>query len=222
MKKPLSTILLAFILTILFIDVNAQFFQISNDVVLRRADGSVFEMGLIGGLNQPHFSSFDLDNDGLLDLVCLDRSGNKVLTFLNRSKNGVIQYVYDPSYEEFFPQTAEIMILKDYNRDGKPDAWIYSADNTQWDLYRNITFGFPKFQLEYNPILQRAFQVPPFDTIPLRMIKGSFPYIGDVDNDGDIDMLGFLNFGQSNIAFYRNVQVDQSRPFNYVFMNAVE
>lgn len=223
MKQPLSKIFLSFILNILFIGVNAQFFQISNDVVLRRADGSVFEMGLIGGLNQPHFSSFDLDNDGLLDLVCLDRSGNKVLTFLNRSKNGVIQYVYDPSYEDFFPQNAQILVLQDYNRDGKPDAWAYDvSSDPQWYLYRNITFGLPKFQLEYDPIYQRSFQGGDFDTVPLRMIMGSFPYIGDVDGDGDIDMLGFLNFGQSNIAFYRNVQVDQSRPFNSVFMNAVD
>jgi hypothetical protein len=223
MKNKLYTLLFSFIFTILFAPLQAQFFRISQDVVIRNQDGTPFEMALVGGLNQPHFSSFDLDNDGMLDLVCLDRSGNKVLTFMNRSSNGEVRYVYDHSYEDFFPQSAEVMLFADYDRDGKLDAWVYDDFKRRWTIYRNTTFGLPRFELDYDKIGLRIFNpFPDFDTAALGMIKGSFPYIGDVDGDGDIDLVTVLNFNASNMAFYQNQQVEQGKPNNFVFMNAVD
>ena len=41
-----------------------------------------------GGLNNPQFSPVDLNNDGLLDLVIIDRGVDVVLTYLNDNLPG--------------------------------------------------------------------------------------------------------------------------------------
>src|ERR1051326_6298663 len=46
-----------------------------------------------GGVNSPQFSEIDLNQDGILDLFVFDRTGNKIITFLNLGTPNQVSYV---------------------------------------------------------------------------------------------------------------------------------
>jgi len=45
-------------------------------------DGEQLEMPFVGGLDNPQTYTVDLNNDGLNDLVILDRDGNVIVPFI--------------------------------------------------------------------------------------------------------------------------------------------
>ena len=47
-----------------------------------------------GGMNAIQISTIDLNNDQIHDLFVFDKTGNKILTFINTGSN----YLYDPRY----------------------------------------------------------------------------------------------------------------------------
>src|ERR1017187_10109091 len=80
----------------------------------------------VGGLNNPQFSSADLNNDGINDLVIFDRTGNKFLTFINDNKRDTVSYTYAPKYELNFPPITSWALLLDYNHDNIPDLFAHT------------------------------------------------------------------------------------------------
>src|ERR1700757_5260098 len=61
-----------------------------------------------GGLNAPEFSMNDLNGDGIPDLFIFDRSGDKVITFLNDGSHTDTAFHYAPEYERLFPPNLTI------------------------------------------------------------------------------------------------------------------
>ncbi len=188
----------------------AQLYKLSFDPVIRTTNGEVLELALAGGLNQPQFSNMDFNNDGMDDLFVFDRTGAKILVFINESDENGVAYRYDPNYEEFFPKGTEYMILKDYNDDEKPDLWTYSGDSVV--LYKNFTTSYPDFR--QNTDIYALDSVNYVSWNPFRRIshvQGCLPGIEDLDNDGDIDIVTNLNSSGSAMILFLNSTADSGK-----------
>jgi hypothetical protein len=102
--------------------------QYSADYTITVKDIDDIEMKLpwVGGLNNPQFSPVDLDNNGIEDLFIFDRTGNKVLTFINKGGANLIDYIYAPQYESHFPAMESWSLLVDYNCDNIADIFAFT------------------------------------------------------------------------------------------------
>ncbi|MDX2003346.1 MAG: T9SS type A sorting domain-containing protein [Chitinophagales bacterium] len=160
-----------------------------------------------GGFNNPQFSEADLNNDGITDLVVLERgffeaglghSGSRILTFLNAGTPGEIAYTYAPQYEAAFPPLYQWMLMKDYNCDGVAD--IFTTSPGQVDLYLG-SFVNGNLRFDYRGFL-------PYNTFtgPLNIYVSSLdiPAIEDINNDGDLDIVTFQQFGVT-IDYFENL-----------------
>lgn len=154
-----------------------------------------------GGLNGVQYGKIDLNNDGIKDLAGFDRSSGRILCFL---KNGN-KYDYAPQYEKFFPsEVRNFFILKDYNGDGKAD--LFTTGNLGIIAYRNVGTAYPQWEQAVDFISYESFSG---NEVNLQVNFNDYPYIGDIDNDGDIDILNFNFSGiQSRILFYENKSTD--------------
>lgn len=166
---------------------------------------------LSGGLNSPHFSSFDIDNDGDSDLLVFDRTDGKILPFLKVGNPGQPYYEYAPQYEIFFPKGQNFYKSVDINRDGKADIATL-INETRLVLYKNITQAtdsFPKFE-SYGDLYYRNY-FPDGHFIEYNrfvMSKFDLPSFKDIDADGDIDVVTYdpYNLGYT---LYANLQVEK-------------
>ncbi len=152
-----------------------------------------------GGVNNPQFSDIDMNGDGIMDLFIFDRSGNKVLTFLNNGTPNLIDYEYIPEYESKFPEMRGWALLVDYNGDGKKD--IFTSTYTGVKVYRNdydIING-----LQFTLIDSMLFADGSF----IFVSEWDIPAIKDIDGDGDVDILTF-EFTGSLMEYYKNMSIE--------------
>jgi len=157
-----------------------------------------------GGLNGVQYGEIDLNNDGNKDLVGFDRSSGGILCFLKTQS----YYEYAPQYEKFFPsEIRNFCILKDYDGDGETD--LFTAGNLGITAFRNVGTGnIPQWERALNFI---SYQSLSGNEVNLQVNFNDYPYIGDIDKDGDIDILNFNFSGiQSRILFYENKSVDNT------------
>src|ERR1035437_9465687 len=143
--------------------------------------GDTIAFPFAGGLNNPQFSSIDLNGDGIMDLFVFERSTNKVYTFINKGIAGKSSYVYAPQYRHCFPPHLNgWVLLRDYNCDGKND--IFTSLNNSFCVYRN----------DYSAIGGLQFTlVKSFSQNFCYIISADIPAVNDIDNDGDLDILTF-------------------------------
>lgn len=173
-------------------------------------------IGLAGGLNNPQFSTADFNNDGILDLLVYDRSGQIALTFINNGTPNQVDYLYASEYQSNFPQNTErYMLLRDYDGDGIDDLFYF--DRT----IANPTGGMSiaKGSYDGNNKLQFTTVVPLVtysnalgQNIPISILSSDIPEISDIDNDGDLDILAFSAdpLFVRNISWYKNMSVENS------------
>jgi len=155
-------------------------------------NGDSLSLGWGGGFNQPQFSTIDLNFDGEDDLVAFDRSGNRIVPFLNITKNGVHSYRYAPQYVKNFPSVENWMLLADYNCDGKNDIFAYAPggigvyENTSANDTLSFAWALPLHNLrsDYGQGLTNLY-----------IYSTDIPGIKDIDYDGDLDI---FVFGQYN------------------------
>ncbi|MGM0581989.1 MAG: T9SS type A sorting domain-containing protein [Bacteroidota bacterium] len=154
-----------------------------------------------GGLNGVQYGKIDLNNDGIKDLAGFDRSSGRILCFLKSGND----YDYAPQYEKFFPtEIQNFFILKDYDGDGKTD--LFTAGNLGISAFRNVGSGIPKWEKAVEFI---SYESLSGNEVNLQVNFNDYPYIGDIDNDGDLDILNFNFSGvQSRILFYENKSAD--------------
>ncbi len=153
-----------------------------------------------GGFNNPQFSDIDLNGDGIMDLFVFDRSGNRVITFLNKGTPNVVDYKYAPEYQTKFPELASWALLVDYNNDGKKDIYT-STLKKGIKVYRNdysVVDGL-KFTLVDSLLYA--------DGALLYVSEWDLPAIKDIDSDGDIDILTF-NFAGAKMEYYKNLSIE--------------
>lgn len=156
-----------------------------------------------GGFNAVQISKIDLNNDQLEDLFVFDRTGDKVLTFINDGN----QFNYAPQYERFFPNSLRNWaLLRDYNGDNKKD--IFCSVSGGIGVWKNTSVGSNiSFELVTNPFIY-SFQYS--TTTNLYVTASDIPDINDIDGDGDLDVLTFGVLG-TRLEYHKNL----SEELNY-------
>jgi len=169
--------------------------------------GDTLDLGFSAGLNNPVFSSIDLNSDGIQDLFIYEKSGKHILTFLGIAAPGQIKYKYAPEYAAYFPPFPYTginwMLLKDFTCDGKPDLFAGTTTG-KIKVWKNIsTIGSPPvFSLYTNDIKTRY----PFFT-SFAYTTTDLPAFTDVDKDGDLDILTFAGTS-TTVEYHRNYALE--------------
>ena len=141
MKKILLLILFFSLFLNGFSQVIPRYYQ-SNMVAVFDSNNNILQNPFGGGLQFPVFAGIDLNFDWKLDLVIIDRSDDRLLTFINTGNADSIKFEYRPQYESYFPQLLRTIIIKDYNNDGLEDIFAFSQKyNGGFEVHKNISSG---------------------------------------------------------------------------------
>lgn len=160
-----------------------------------------------GGLNNPQFSDGDFNNDGIPDLLIFDRTGNKILTFINHGTANTVDYEYTPEYEAGFPNLINWALLRDYNYDGIPDIFTFTNGPLSFpgvgiQVYRGYYSADNKIQF-VNADSLLLFPNGNF-MVNLYVSAVDIPAIVDVNGDGDLDILTFQITG-GFVMYFENL-----------------
>lgn len=157
-----------------------------------------------GGLNNPVLSNIDLNFDGVQDLFVYEKSGKKILPFVQKLISGNIVREYAPQYAQYFPQEqVNWMLLKDFNCDGKEDIFTGSSTG-RMACYKNMSpAGGPLQFVLYASSLKTKY---PFFT-DMSYTTTDLPALIDVDDDTDLDVLLFSGIS-TTIEFHRNYAME--------------
>ena len=197
MKKLL---IIKFALFLSFEVLAQQGFQQSQDIVVKK-NGLELVNPWAGGANVPQFSPIDLNADNIQDLMIFDKNGDQINCFINNGTEGIVDYHYAPEYNLKFPELEDWVLLRDYNCDNKMD--IFSSHKGGIRVYKNIS---NENELSFELI----------DTIKTNRGSGptnlyvssvDIPHIGDIDYDGDLDILTFGVIG-SHVEWHKNNSIE--------------
>ncbi len=167
-----------------------------SNILLRNADA--------GGFNIPEFSPIDLDLDGTMDLFVFDRSGRKIVTFLNRGTAGQVDYDFAPEYANAFPAgITDFALCRDFNCDGKVDLFFGTSNGIK--VYENTSSSTLSFQLFADTLLTDMGAGPAV----VYLYQGDLPDFVDVDGDTDLDLLTFNQFG-TVVEWHKNMAVENT------------
>lgn len=205
MKKKLLQSAFVICACTAFAQSQIQFIRTDSVTVIQQSDTLLNPWA--GGLNFCQYSPIDLDLDGTDDLFVLDRSGNRISTYLNEGTPGQVDYHSAPEYVELFPFIEGWAILRDYNCDGMMDIFTYGAGPFGGiDLYKNVSTIPNGLQFQLVQHLIEANTTPNstniYDDIKITVVD--IPAIRDIDNDNDLDILVF-DVGGTTVEWYRNL-----------------
>lgn len=185
-----------------------KFYQ-SNSIKFLKGANDTLRFPFTGGVNTPLFSNFDFNNDGKLDLFVFDRATSKVLCFVYTNAG----FVHAPQYELAFPYMESFALAGDYNADNKPDIFTTVVDDLRFAIDSNAILYGPGLRIlkntssganfslkQVNPQVKdtgrsgMGFNPPiPINIQPRNVATSSVDNmaIGDIDNDGDDDIVNF-------------------------------
>lgn len=150
-----------------------------------------------GGLNSVAFYNFDLDFDGIEDLLAFEKNGNRLLPFLWRNGN----WQYAPEYARFFPPVHDWVVVRDYDNDGLKDLFTYSLAGIA--VYHNMSNQNIEFELVTNQL--ESFYYSGY--VNIYASPDDYLVVEDVDGDGDLDILNFWVLGKY-VHYQRNWAVE--------------
>ena len=178
-----------------------QFFHQSQDLIISK-NGTNLANPWAGGANVPQLSAIDLNKDGILDLIIFDKNGDQINCFINNGTQGEVDYHYAPEYNALFPPLEDWVLLRDYNCDGKMD--IFTSENGAIRLYKNVNSTDElSFELIGTILTDRGL-----GPTNLYVSSVDIPHIGDLDFDGDLDILTFSIIG-SNVEWHKNNSIEK-------------
>ena len=217
MKKKLFCIVFSF----LAIAANGQARFDRIDSISVTVNSNSIRFPWAGGINFPNISEIDLNNDGRKDLFMFDRHNNRILTFVNNgSTNYTTAWDYAPVYATQFPPVNKWALLYDYNCDGKVDFFTLSSiPSSGIAVYRNDFT--PANGLQWTLVdtfLQERFAMFTQNVFASGV---SIPAFVDLDNDSDMDILGYNTLPDGRIAWHKNFSMENygvcdSLDFQYV------
>lgn len=169
---------------------------------------SELTMPWTGGYNAPQFSNIDFNRDGIQDLISFDRQGNVLRTYIRMPASG--RWIQVWSYENYFPDLVDWVLLRDFDKDGVEDIFTSSS--------RAGVAGVTVYKGSYTNDIWSFKKMPDRGVDYLQISAGGgltnmyvswddIPSITDIDNDGDLDILAFEP-GGSFIAYYRNISIE--------------
>ncbi len=205
MKKVLLLITFAMYIFIHGAFAQAMFNRVTNIPV--RVGASTLLNPWAGGINSPLISELDINGDGIHDMIVFDMHNNRLLPFINDGSAGTDAWHYAPQYISRFPIVNKWVLFYDYNCDGKKDMFTLSTSPPSGiTAYRN-DFSLPgglSFTM-VSPFLQETFA-----TITTNIFASgvSIPTFTDIDNDGDMDILGYNSVPDGRIVYHRNLSMD--------------
>lgn len=168
-----------------------------NDSVEIEKNGMVLKNAWAGGLNNPQFNHMDVNYDCVKDLVIFDRSAKVVRVYLNEGVVDDPSYIYAPEYSRFFPDDIkDFLLLRDFNNDGKEDIFTFNG-LSGFTVYRNVSDSVLSFELMTDYLKVST-------TNAVYALGIDYPCIEDIDNDGDLDILSFNQFG-IKLQYYENI-----------------
>lgn len=201
-----KTICLLIALIILSKESQSQIFD-TKEVTFESFDGNPLRFATVGGIDNVQVNEFDIDMDGIIDLVLFDRAGDLFLPFRYDPITGL--YEYSPKFKRLFPKMKDWVIARDYNQDGTMDLFgscfntegipgieVYKAkkDQGQWAFEK---FDMKKqFKALYFPIGNSNVQIP--------VDYSDLPAFDDVDGDGDLDIV-LYEPGNNKVTWFQNV-----------------
>lgn len=174
-------------------------FRFYNSIPLTGKDNlSSYNNAWFGGMNAPQVQQTDLNNDGNLDLIVLDRSGNKVSVY--ESFNNRQSWIYNPSLSIGLPKISNWFIIRDYNNDNLDDLFVSAANGIS--VYKRLpsSSSIPSFELVTNLLLSDYYG----NNLNLFVSRVDIPAIEDIDEDGDLDILTFYILGTC-VEFHKNL-----------------
>ena len=179
-------------------------FKFNQDINVSNGKG-ILKNPWAGGLNAVQFAQIDLNGDGIEDVLAFDRTNQKVFTYINKSiLGGAISLVYDPTYEKNFPFIENWLIVSDFDGDKRKDLFMSTSAGVK--VYRNISVGSNlKFEIVSEALFSEGFS----GKINVYVAASDIPAIGDLDGDGDIDILSFEPGGHY-LEFHKNMSVEKT------------
>lgn len=143
-----------------------------------------------GGLNALQYSTMDLNEDGVEDLVVFDRTTSKVSTFIadHDEKN----FKYHSEYEDRFPPVANWMLLVDYDGDGKKELFTHVTQGVT--VYKQVQDPLQNWKWENfkQHLTTRGLSG---NNTNLQVVASDIPALVDFDGDGDLDIISFESNG---------------------------
>ena len=203
MKK----VLIVFVLLLVTSFGQAQFFN-RVDTIRVIENGIQLANPWAGGINFPAVNELDANGDGRKDIFIYDKFNSKISVYLNNGNtNYELAWDYSPEYAFKFPPINQWVLMYDYNCDGREDLFTLSPIAlSAMAVYRNdFTPGTGLQWTLVDDYLDEAYQT-------LRQnifVSGvSLPGLSDVDNDGDMDIIGYNSFPDARFIFHRNYSME--------------
>lgn len=179
-------------------------FKFNHDIIVSNGK-AILKNPWAGGLNAVQFTQLDLNGDGIDDVIAFDRTNQKLFTYVNKSiMGGTISLIHDPIFEKNFPMIENWLIACDYDGDKRKD--LFTSTSAGVKVFRNISYGSNiKFEVVSEGLFSEGFS----GKINLYVAASDIPAIGDLDGDGDVDILSFEPGGHY-LEFHKNLSLEKS------------
>ena len=177
-------------------------FSRSQNIAVRFCNEQFFSFPWVGGINSVKAAPFDLNQDGINDLLLFEKHGNRLLPFLNLSLEDSSAYVYAPEYRHFFPSFHNWVVFKDYNGDGKTDIFTYGLAGIM--VYENVS---SEEDIQFQLVTEQLQSYYYNGYTNLYTSPDDYLAIEDIDGDGDLDILNFWILGKY-VHYHRNYSME--------------